>query len=1109
MQSNSKYFLPKILIFIFYFLPFFTYLIASQWAATSQFTPQHSSQFSPQQQLLLQQQQQSLLNNRPFQYQRHQIRPSFYDPVLKVKSHVGYLPSSASTGTFVRIGTSDQSLPLQILVEDKDLQPGTPSAVYQYVLSGYGAERFAVDHQGNLYLADATNLGILETPESDKTENTPFVLHVIAKEMDTEPKRNSLPISIIIQLIDNNNNKEQMKQRNYYSEETHPLDEEIKQSIYIANVSALAIGERAIAQIKAREEGDGNVIYRIMDVSDGAFSSFRYDEISNELRAVGPLLPGHKYKVVIEARDSDGLVGHAVVLVQALPSFPTNSQLVNNNQLVSSQLINQQQQNLNKIPTSEELLASLNSLSQGRQIPVEGQQPSLPSQKHSNLEQFISVDLSELTPIGTFVTALGGGITTNNQLEHQERQSSKYFRLIGDGDEGKFILEPENGILFTGANLDREKDKIHRLRIETRSRIPVDHLLYVTNVKVNVLDANDNAPHFVDPQPLIVRTRLDELSPFSFPQTTNLLLGRINVADADEGENAHISLKVLPPLDRLFIVNDEGEIRINGPLTAAHLGEHHLTLMAIDHGQQPLEARAVVSVRIDGRVGSNVHETLINGRERGEITSKPLNLLLPFTTSESPKIFSQTNNNNKHLPPPQISSSSISSQSSSATDNENINSRHLSNSKQISDESAALERNYERQLFGVLSRVGMAKEKKIEGESQLLNPFPTRNPPPFTRVDIPLPPPLPQAAIGKVSLVTPNKQKTKEKNLGENIEIDKETTKPLQYTNSSPLSSPYSIPPQLSSSNQAISKYPSTTTTTTNSLIETNYLNSTTTLSSIVLPVSSSSQLIYTSTDSPQLQIEDKKEESTRLAPIFSSAALKIFVEENEEQLELATLSANYPDEGPGPINYVLLAGDQSLFSINASNGVITLLKALDAESTNIPSQPPIYHLKVGTIEAVELQYLENGQKINLVTDTGLAHFCDIQINVVDINDWIPNFEQNLYEFTIPATAEPGTIIGQVHAFDQDITSPNNKLFYYIIPKKNNSSINSINAEQFFSLNSQTGQLKTISNLKNFAGRILRFRIQVVDGGVDGTKLNSTAEIAVHLEGIRRYFLIN
>uniref|UniRef100_A0A1I8BHS3 Cadherin domain-containing protein n=1 Tax=Meloidogyne hapla TaxID=6305 RepID=A0A1I8BHS3_MELHA len=815
MQTNPKYFLQKLFIFIFYFLPLFSFLIASQWA-TSQFN-QHSSQFSPQQ-LLLQQQQQSLINPLTYQYQR-QIRPSLYDPVLKVKSHIGYLPASASTGTFVRIGTSDQSPPLHILVEDKDLQPGTPSAIYQYVLSGYGAERFAVDHQGSLYLADATNLGLLETTETDKTENTPFVLHVIAKEMDTEPKRNSLPISIIIQLI--KGNKEQQKQKNYYSEELQqPSTEEIKQSIYIANVSALAIGERAIAQIKAREgDGIGNVIYRIIDVSDGAFSSFRYDEISNELRAVGPLLPGHKYK-----------------------------------------------------------------------------------------EQFISVDLSELTPIGTFVTALGG----NTINEQSERHSKKYFRLIGDGDEGKFILEPESGILFTGANLDREKDKIHRLRIETRSRFPFDQLLYVTNVKVNVLDANDNAPHFVDPQPLILRTRLDELSPFSFPQTTNLLLGRINVADADEGENARISLKVLPPLDRLFIVNNDGEIRVNGPLTAAHLGEHHLTLMAIDNGQQPLEARAVVSVRIDGQFGSNIRETF---GEREEKTKTPL--ILPFTTLESPKIFSQ-NQNNKHLLP--ISSSSISSQSSSAIDNENINLRHLSNSKQISDESAALERNYERQLFGVLSRVGMArngKENKIEGESQLLNPFPTKNPPPFTRVDIPLPPPsssLPQTAIGKISLVTPNKQKIKEKNLGKINENYKETTKIVQQTNV-PLSSP--IIPQISSFNQtnlplSISEFPTIyTTTTTNSplnlktLLTKNSLISST-LSSIVLPVSS--QLIPT-----EIQIEEKTE-NTRLAPIFASSALKIFVEENEEQMELATLSANYPDEGPGPINYVLLAGDQSLF---------------------------------------------------------------------------------------------------------------------------------------------------------------------------------------------------
>ena len=65
---------------------------------------------------------------------------------------------------------------------------------------------------------------------------------------------------------------------------------------------------------------------------------------------------------------------------------------------------------------------------------------------------------------------------------------------------------------------------------------------------------------------------------------------------------------------------------------------------------------------------------------------------------------------------------------------------------------------------------------------------------------------------------------------------------------------------------------------------------------------------------SSEIHNEDKIESNTRLAPIFASAALKIFVEENEEQMELANLSAHYPDEGPGTITYVLLVGDQSLF---------------------------------------------------------------------------------------------------------------------------------------------------------------------------------------------------
>ena len=68
-------------------------------------------------------------------------------------------------------------------------------------------------------------------------------------------------------------------------------------------------------------------------------------------------------------------------------------------------------------------------------------------------------------------------------------------------------------------------------------------------------------------------------------------------------------------------------MRINGQLSAAHLGEHHLwvfsdslgkvmapllsisTIEAMDHGLPPQESRAVLSVRIDGQFAWNVRET--------------------------------------------------------------------------------------------------------------------------------------------------------------------------------------------------------------------------------------------------------------------------------------------------------------------------------------------------------------------------------------------------------------------------------------------------------------------------------------------------------------------
>jgi hypothetical protein len=140
-----------------------------------------------------------------------------------------------------------------------------------------------------------------------------------------------------------------------------------------------------------------------------------------------------------------------------------------------------------------------------------------------------------------------------------------------------------------------------------------------------------------------------------------------------------------------------------------------------------------------------------------------------------------------------------------------------------------------------------------------------------------------------------------------------------------------------------------------------------------------------------------------RLAPVFLSIPTSIMVDENDSDLELATLEAHYPDEQPGPITYIMKSGDPTLFSVSSYTGKLILLKPLDAEVDKE------FVVEIGTVEA--------GQ---LATNPNMSHTALITVKVIDVNDWIPNFETQNYVFNINDKTEAGTIIGQVAAVDYD-----------------------------------------------------------------------------------------
>ncbi|KAL3982486.1 Cadherin domain family protein [Acanthocheilonema viteae] len=723
--------------------------------------------------------------------------PSLHPPILKASSHEGYIMESAEMGTTVRISPSPFSDSLQITIYDNDLKPGMPPAVYEYILTGPGSSIFAVDQRGYVYL----NVPYVS---ADPPNPSTYQLHIEAREVNTTPIRSSEPISVIIHVMDINNNPPRFSS-----------------SVYVANVSASGT-DRPVIQIHATDNDVGKnaqISYHLVSVSGGAHNNFWYDSNAHQLNVVGNLKAGERYEVVLKAFDDGGLSSQALIIVYAVPD------------------------NFQEVTVLDQKKAS----SERNQI--------IESVDSFEAIQTYVTEISEATPPYSIIITLGDD-STKGQMYH----------TITDGNEdNKFAISSEIGTLITINSFDREEASLYSLQIETRS-LNSDQHLYWTIVQVAIADINDNAPIFIDPQPIRLRVEISDVLNLA----PNTYVGQVNVKDPDDGNNGRVALKIAPPMDKLFSINDSGVITVNGDLLSGHFGEHRMTVIATDYGDPPLETRINIITNIENAL-----------------------------------------------------------QSAST------------NSTQLSTESSSLKR---------------------------IN-------------------------------LTPNSINSPQN---------------MQFTSDSAI--------------------PAT---------------------------------VQTATESPTL----------RFAPVFDPSEITVTVKENQANIELVKLHAYYMDNKPGSITYVMLSGDPSLFNVNSFTGSLHLLRPLDME------EETSYEIRVGTAEAVVL-----------FTEPNSPHTVLVTVNVVDINDWIPNFELHSYKFKVNADAKLGTTIGQIVAYDQDRTAPNNEIFYRI--KESNTN------ESYINVDPKSGLLTVKKDLHLLANKKISLNIEAEDGGTPKQSSKTFALIDVEPEEI-------
>ena len=165
-------------------------------------------------------------------------------------------------------------------------------------------------------------------------------------------------------------------------------------------------------------------------------------------------------------------------------------------------------------------------------------------------------------------------------------------------------------------------------------------------------------------------------------------------------------------------------------------------------------------------------------------------------------------------------------------------------------------------------------------------------------------------------------------------------------------------------------------------------------------------------------------------------------------------VSASDMDESRNNRNivYSIISGnDNDTFQIASSTGEIIVLKDLDRE--------------------LQAKY----ELITLATDRGLPSkntTCKVIIEVLDVNDHIPVFNESRYYVNVSEALDPGAVILQVHAIDKD--AGNNARITY--------DITSGNDLQIFALDSESGVITLRESLDYDSIPEHRLIIRATDG---------------------------
>lgn len=166
-------------------------------------------------------------------------------------------------------------------------------------------------------------------------------------------------------------------------------------------------------------------------------------------------------------------------------------------------------------------------------------------------------------------------------------------------------------------------------------------------------------------------------------------------------------------------------------------------------------------------------------------------------------------------------------------------------------------------------------------------------------------------------------------------------------------------------------------------------------------------------------------------------------------------------------IEYLIVSPNDSPFILNSSSGILLVNSSLDRETT------PTYEILVSAI-VTNMDRAEPALGVVFVT-------------LLDINDNVPEFEQESYIASVPENASPGTLDLQVIATDPDL-GQNAQVEYALLADED--------LLELLTINSSTGTLTNTQPIDFELYQILQVTVLATDLG-SFVQLNNTVEVTI------------